>query len=137
MRRSWHLRIDYFKFCLYLYTCNLWNSLPPSVFLFSYSLSSFKCRVYWHLRIDWVFFYCLLVFYWLVLHLLSCFHILFLVIMTRSQWNYLFRKYLEVWESKWVNSNYILYGVNSLRLGGLHLSATKTYFEWSSLPEWV
>ena len=35
---------------IFLYTGNMWNSLPPSIFSFSYSLSSFKCRVYRHLR---------------------------------------------------------------------------------------
>ena len=43
-------RIDRFGSCFFPYTGNLWNSLPPSTFPPSYNLSSFKCRVYRHLR---------------------------------------------------------------------------------------
>ena len=44
------LRIDRYSSCFFPSTAKLWNSLPPSVFPTSYDLSSFKCRVYGHLR---------------------------------------------------------------------------------------
>ena len=34
---------------------------------------------------------------------------------------------MKVSESKWVKSNYIQYGVNSLRLGGLHIDSLNIY----------
>ena len=43
-------RIDRYDSCFFPYTGNLWNTLPSSVFPSSYNLSSFKCRVYRHLR---------------------------------------------------------------------------------------
>merc|ERR1712212_1258368 len=43
-------RIDRYGACFFPYTGKLWNSLPPSVFPSSYNLSSFKSRVYKHLR---------------------------------------------------------------------------------------
>ena len=41
-------RIDRFGACFfpYSYTGNLWKSLRPSVFIFSYNLPSFKSQVY-------------------------------------------------------------------------------------------
>ena len=49
-------------------------------------------------------------------------------IITRWQPRNFFRNlyflYLKASEHKWVNSNYILYGVNSLRLGGHQLMLT-------------
>ena len=43
-------RIDRYGSCFFPFTGNLWNSLPPSTFPPSYDLSSFKSRVYRHLR---------------------------------------------------------------------------------------
>ena len=37
-------------------------------------------------------------------------------------------KYFEAFEPKWVNSDYIEYEVNSLRLGGLHI--VKEEYNW-------
>ena len=42
-----------------------------------------------------------------------------------STWHLFFLILWRPSESKWVNPDAILYGVNSLRLGGLHISATK------------
>ena len=39
--------------------------------------------------------------------------------------------YMEAFETKWINFDYILYGVNSLRIEGLHLDVPvrQTIFE--------
>ena len=43
-------RIDRCDSCFFPHSGNLWNSVTSSVFPSSYILSSFKCRVYMHLR---------------------------------------------------------------------------------------
>ena len=68
---SSHPRIDRYNFCFFPYTANLWNSLSSSVFPSYYNLSSFKFRVYRHLRgIYWfsnLYFSCVLIIYMYVL----------------------------------------------------------------------
>ena len=56
----------------------------------------------------------------------------FIIMWTNLFINY--HEYLEAFEPMWGNSNYICYGVNSLRLGGLHLTSLVIYLKFILLP---